>query len=217
MRTPPRKHLLGCGFLQRTHLLIFCVLFYPVSLTSPSTMCNLISQMETNLCSLIRNPRCWLISACMREEKGFANENAEWTVGIHFHKNTFVPRKNKIPDPDRIGIFGVWQKNQKSTIFTFWWGIHWSWVQSRLFHNEVDISESWQPSSALSNSLLRDRRNLQNVEQLHQSNCILPLASDRYTWFSVHVKTVVDSGENQFENGHSRILYAWSTGKIRES
>lgn len=215
MRTSPRKHLLGCGFLQRTHLLIFCVLFYPVALTSPSTMCNLISQMKINLCSLIRNPWCWLISTCMREEKGFDGENAEWNVGIHFHKNTIVPRKNKIPDPDRIGIFGVWQKNQKSTIFT--WGIHWSWVQSRLFHNEVDISESWQPSSALTNSLLRDRQILQNVEQLHQSNCILPFASDRYTWFSVHVKTVVDSGENQFENGHSRILYAWSTGKIRES
>ena len=41
----------------------------------------------------------------MREEKGFDGENAEWNVGIHFHKNTIVPRKNKIPDPDRIGIF----------------------------------------------------------------------------------------------------------------
>ena len=53
------------------------------------------------------------LMTCMREEKSFAGENAEWNVGIHFHKNTLVPRKNKIPDPDRIGIFGMRQKKSE--------------------------------------------------------------------------------------------------------
>ena len=81
-------------------------------------------------------------------------------------------------------------------------------MQTRLFHNKVGISIKVITISPNRIYLQRDRQNLRNVKQLHQNNRILPFASDRYTWSSGDVKTVVDSGENQSEDGNLRILYA---------